>query len=51
MYVIVNSKGERMYQYPTTTHRDTALKLLAAAKEQYPQAGMKLEYREEELHG
>ena len=47
MYIIVNRKGERMYQYPATSHYDTAMKLLAAARCQYPEAGMRIEYRNE----
>lgn len=47
-FVIVNRLGDRMYQYGMSTCYEWMLRILLHARQQYPDAGMHIESRQEE---
>lgn len=49
MWVIVNRNGERLFQYGGSEYDVPAMKMLARAKETYPDAGLKLRWIETEV--
>ena len=42
MWAIYNRNGERLHQYPASSYEDQARRILRAAQQQHPAAGLHL---------